>query len=188
LWIALQTSARKGAIMDLTWDRVHFDVGVIHFEVPGRKQTKKRRASVAISDALRPVLERAFAERENDLVLGNKSEIWRALQLVAIEAGYKASRPRSTRFGKPRAVGISPNVLRHTAGTLMARAAVPLWHVGKVMGNSHLMVDRVYAKWTVGDTRAAVNAITPKRAAPQLEQQNERPTAPSVEVDEEDDG
>src|SRR5690606_31074980 len=73
LWIALETAARKQAIYDLTWDRVDFETNVIHYDVPGRRKTKKRRASPPISKALRPILERAFAEREGDLVLDNKA-------------------------------------------------------------------------------------------------------------------
>ena len=46
LWLALETAARVQAILDLTWDRVDFEAGVIHYDVPGRKKTKKGRAAV----------------------------------------------------------------------------------------------------------------------------------------------
>jgi integrase len=64
LWLALETGARKTAICQLTWDRVDFETGVIHYDVPGRVTTKKRRASVPISKALRLALERVRTERQ----------------------------------------------------------------------------------------------------------------------------
>lgn len=164
LWIALQTAARKTAILDLTWDRVHFDIGVIHFNVPGRRRTKKRRADVPISDALRPILMQAWHERENEFVLKNKGAVWQSIQLLARDAGLTVGKQavRRSPQGKPSASGISPNVLRHTAATHMARRGVPLWIIAKVMGNSLTMVERVYAKWVPEDLRNAVNQITPR--------------------------
>jgi len=159
LWIALETAARKEAILDLTWDRVDFETNTIHFDVPGRVKTKKRRAAVSISRALRPVLERAYRERENDLVMGNKGSIWATVQWIAIEAGF-SEQAKVERGKKPKATGISPHVLRHTAATHMARAGVPLWTIAKVLGNTLAMVERVYAKWTPDDPAGTVDMIS----------------------------
>lgn len=158
LWIALETAARKEAILDLTWDRVDFETNTIHFDVPGRQKTKKRRAAVSISKALRPVLERAYKEKENDLVMTNKGAIWATVQWIAIEAGF--SEQSVERGKKPKATGISPHVLRHTAATHMARAGVPLWTIAKVLGNTLAMVERVYAKWTPDDPAGTVDRIS----------------------------
>lgn len=156
LWLALETAARKQAILDLTWDRVDFEIGVIHFDVPGRKQTKKRRASVPISKALRPVLERAFAERENAWVMGHGADMWESVQRVAVAAGFgEAAGGR-----KPKATGIGPHTLRHTAATHMARRGVPLWKIAKVLGNTLAVVERVYAKWAPDDAAGTVDLIS----------------------------
>src|SRR5690606_20748430 len=125
--IALETAARKQAILDLTWDRVDFETSTIHFDVPGRVKTKKRRASVPISSALRPVLERAHRERIGDLVLDNKAAVWKSIQVAAIKAGF--SDQVVVRGDKPKATGISPHVLRHTAATHMARRGVSLFTI-----------------------------------------------------------
>lgn len=165
LWLGLETAARKQAILDLTWDRVHFDTGVIHYDVPGRKKTKKRRAPVPISRALRPVLERAYAERldakrADGLVLDNKAAVWAAIQNVAVEAGLGVKRARINRWDKPLATGISPHVLRHTAATHMARRGVPLWKVAKILGDTLATVERVYAKWAPDDPEGTVDMIS----------------------------
>jgi integrase len=151
LWLALETAARKTAILELTWDRVDFETGVIHYDVPGRKKTNKRRTSVPISKALRPVLERALAERlDKDridgLVLDNKGGVWPILKRIAKRAGVD---------------GVSPHVFRHTAATYMARRGVPLWKIAGVLGNTMSMVEKVYAKHAPDGLLEAVNAISP---------------------------
>lgn len=160
LWLALETAGRKAALLDLTWDRVDFETNVIHLQDPTQAQTKKRRATVPISTALRPVLERAFTERNSPLVLDNKAEVWATVQSIAIRAGFgPAQAPRRT-GEKPKATGISPHVLRHTAATHMARRGVPLWIIAKVLGNTLAMVEKTYAKHSPDDLREAVNLIS----------------------------
>jgi len=159
LWIALETAARKEAILDLTWDRVDFQTNTIHFDVPGRVKTKKRRAAVSISRALRPVLERAYRERENGLVMSNKGSIWATVQWIAIEAGF-SDQERPARGQKPKATGISPHVLRHTAATHMARNGVSLFTISKILGNTYQVVEKVYAKWCPDDPTRTVDHIS----------------------------
>lgn len=158
VWIALETATRKQAILDLTWDRVDFEIGVIHFDVPGRKKTKKRRASVPISSSLRPILERAYAERENDLVMGNKGAVWDTVQRIVIRAGLGGERPKGN--AKARSTGISPHTFRHTAATHMARNGVPLWTIAQILGNTLTMVEKVYAKWAPADAERNVDMIS----------------------------
>lgn len=158
LWIALETAARREAIMDLTWDRVDFEINVIHFDTPDRRQTNKRRAAVPISRSLRPVLERAYRERKNDLVMTNKGAIWATIQLIAIEAGFGGEKP--ARGEKPKATGISPHVLRHTAATHMARRGVSLFAISKILGNSYQVVERTYAKWCPDQPETTVDLIS----------------------------
>lgn len=146
LWLALETASRLMAILELTWDRVDFELGVIHYNVPGRKKTKKRRASVPISRALRPVLERAYAERESEYVCDGLSlSIWRAVKAVAKHAEIE---------------GVSPHVLRHTAATHMLRNGVPVWHVAGVLADSVATVEKVYAHYIPDGLASAVEMIS----------------------------
>lgn len=145
LWLALETAARKGAILQLTWDRVDFETGVIRYDVPGRRKTKKRRSAPPISSALRPVLERAYAERQGDLVLDNGSEVWPIIKRIAKRAGVD---------------DVSPHVLRHTAATHMARRGVPLWKVAGILACTMAMVERVYATHAPDGLRDAIEMIS----------------------------
>jgi integrase len=159
LWLALFTAARKEALLELTWDRVDFETNTIHLNVPGRRLTKKRRADVTIASQLRPVLERAHKERTGALVLDHAADdMWASIQYVAIRAGF--SDQKVGRGESPKATGISPHVLRHTAATHMARRGVPLWTIAQILGNSVVMVEKVYAKWQPSDAAGTVDHIS----------------------------
>lgn len=159
LWLALETAARKQAILDLTWDRVDFATGMIHYAVPGRKQTKKRRPSVPISTRLLPVLERAKREATGNLVMDHSGDVWAAVQSIVVRAGLAERQPRAT--GQSiKGTGVSPHTLRHTAATHMASNGVPLYTIAGVLGNSLAMCERVYAKHTPSALLSAVNSIS----------------------------
>lgn len=145
LWLALETAARKGAILDLTWDRVDFEAGFIDYDVPGRVKTKKRRSKPPISKALRPILERAYEERVSDYVLDNQAPVDKIVWRIAERA---------------KVAGVSPHVLRHTAATHMARSGVPLWKIAGILGNTTAMVENVYAKHSPEGLADAVDMIS----------------------------
>lgn len=52
--LALTTAGRKSAILQLTWDRIDFERGLIHLDVIGEKNRKGR--------AVVPMTDRARAE------------------------------------------------------------------------------------------------------------------------------
>jgi integrase len=147
LWLALETAARLTAILELTWGRVDFELNTITYNVPGRRITKKRRATVPISAALRPVLLQAYEERDGDLVCGytSPSVVWHAVQAVAKHA---------------KVDDVSPHVMRHTAATHMLRNGVPIWYVAKILGDTVASVEKVYGHHVPdGMAVAAVDAI-----------------------------
>lgn len=145
--IALNTGARRQAILDLKWDQVDWEAdngrGVIHFLPDGESQTKKRRASVPISEGLRPLLERWHAARTSEHVVGGK-RINIAVERLGRRAGVS---------------GLTPHVFRHTAATHMARKGVSLWVIAKVLGNTVEQVEKVYAKYQPDMARAGVEQI-----------------------------
>lgn len=163
LWLALETAGRKQALLDLTWDRVDFETNTIQLDKPGRRKTKKTRATVPISKALRPILLRAFDERLgglDGLVLDNGGAIWATIQNIVIEAGLGGKVRKAARGQKPKATGISPHVLRHTAATHMVRRRVPLYIVARILGNSVKMVETVYGHHSKDDLQSAIDMIS----------------------------
>jgi integrase len=163
LWLALETAARKQAILDLTWDRVDLERNVIHYALPNQRKTTKNSTSVPISASLRPILLRMREEAENAYVLDHTGDVWAAIQAIVVRAGLdtnsKSRKPR-TAGDTIKRTGISPHTLRHTAATHMARSGVPLWKIAKILGNTTAVVEKVYAKWSPDDPAGTVDKIS----------------------------
>lgn len=151
MWLARETAARRTAIQDLEWDQVDWETGMIHYLKEGQQQSRKRKASVPISDALRPVLKELHETRSptDPYVIGRGARINEALARVADLAGV---------------AGVTPHVFRHTKATRMARRGVPLFHIAGVLGNTVEQVEKVYAKHSPEALAAAVNEERQRRA------------------------
>ena len=152
--IAMETAARRGAIMDLTWDRVDMVRGLIDFQVPGKRVTCKRRVKgMPISDDLMTVLKEAWAAAPKD-------PSGRAVGRVI--AGTRDISPAFNTFRD--AIGmewVSPHVLRHTWASLAAMDGVSMKAIAEVLGDSVAMVDKHYAHLSPEHMRSVVNR--PKR-------------------------
>jgi integrase len=157
--LAYHTAARTGAILDLTWDRVDLDNRLIAYAKPGRRETKKRRATVPINTA-------ALAELQPHSLL--------AISDYVIE--YHGRKVESVHTGFRRAcqeAGIadcSPHVLRHTAASHMVMAGVPLAEVARMLGDSEAMVEKVYGKHSPDYLRRAADALAQTAAVSQKPQ------------------
>lgn len=160
--LALHTAARSGAILDLTWNRVSFDLGRIDFNRPGKGTGKKRRAVVRMSDDLRQALQeakgRAMAPDDGPVV----EYAGRAVK--SVKKGFRDACVRA------KIERVTPHILRHTAATWMAQRRVPLWEIAGMLGNSVRMVEKVYAKHHPDFQQAAVDAVTDAlRSAPSVQ-------------------
>jgi integrase len=140
--IALATSARRGAIYQLTWDRVDLVHKIIDFRVPGQRVSRKRKVAVPISDRLFPVLQEAAAGGPRGRVLGDITCIRRAF--VAF----------TETIGVP---WVTPHVLRHTWATLASRNGVPEVEIAAVMGDTLKTVHDNYVHYRPDYLRASIN-------------------------------
>jgi site-specific recombinase XerC len=128
--LAICTGGRARAIEWLTWDRVDLAEGWIDLQRGDRRVTKKRNATVAILGELRPVLERAWRERENEWVLRSHASVhsqWDAFCQAAV--GMKFRR----------------HDMRHGLATKMVNDGVSMGGVADFLGNTEAMVRRVYS-------------------------------------------
>lgn len=144
---ALNTGARSGAILDLTWDRVNFEKRLIDLNTGDHKN--KRRAVVPINDALLDILKEAHNGRTSEYVIeygGKKIEsVRKSFGMTAKKAGVIAS----------------PHVLRHTAAVVMAEGGVSIDEISQFLGHSgRTTTDRVYARYSPTYLQKAASTLS----------------------------
>jgi len=152
LTIALETGARKGAIQELTWDRVDLENEQIDFvdkqNRPDWERNKKRRVYAPITEKLLPVLQAAALTAEKDS-FGHPTG--RVVKIVQVQHGFN-------QFAA--ALGLrwfTPHVCRHTFVTLRIRAGCNVFHVAKLVGDNLATIEKTYAHLFVEDLRASAN-------------------------------
>lgn len=146
--LAIATGARMSALLDLTWDRVDMERGIIDLNPPGRHKTNKRRTVVPMNSRARAALAEAFRARLSDHVIeyGGKpvASVKKAIRLAAQRSG----------------VPCSPHVFRHTAGVWMAEADVPMSRIAQFLGHTNSRVtEAVYARFSPSYMKDASAAL-----------------------------
>jgi len=145
--LALYTGARTGAILDLTWDRVNFDTGLIDFRKPGRRVTRKRRGVKPMTRKIRRMLLHAKKHARGAHVISWAGEridrVAKACIAHAEKAGIK---------------GFSPHVLRHTFASWAVQNRVSIYTVGKALDQSVASTTERYAKLAPDDVLEAMEA------------------------------
>jgi integrase len=135
------------AILDLTWDRVDFERGIIRLGT-GEKR-RKGRATVPMTERSRAELLEAAKARTCDHVIEF--------------AGSKVARIAKAFRRNAGAAGLqwcTPHVLRHTAAVWMAEAGVPMSQIAQVLGHTDSRsTERVYARYSPDYLRVAVSAL-----------------------------
>lgn len=154
--VALNTGARRGAVLDLTWPQVRFEQGLIYLNPPDREQTSKGRATVPMSDPLRTVLLDAYERRASEFVVE-----YRGGRITDIKTAFNKAVKRAG------LAGVTTHVLRHTAGSVMAREGVPLFIISKMLGHSDTKTTELYAhlrpEW-LREGVAALGRVTSRNA------------------------
>lgn len=148
---AIYTGARRTAILQLTWDRVDLETGVVDFRLPGVVHRRKRRAVTVVPPRLLRTLShlKPLSKCSHVIAIGSKRVrvIRRAFETVAKRAGLE---------------WITPHVLKHTAITWGLRVATP-WTVSGMTATSLRTLEQVYGKHLVEDQREAAAAISHNR-------------------------
>lgn len=196
--LALNTGARKGALLELRWTQVQ--AKLIYLNPDERDQTTKGRAVVPINDAIAAILQDArlspqralnaateAVKRTNPGTLARR----RADQALAIAERavaspfviqHRGNAVEDIKTGfiaackRAGLAGVSPHTLRHTAGTIMARGGIDMFLIGKMLGQTIARTTELYAHhhpdWLQGASNALDRATTLR---PQMQpQKNER--------------
>ncbi len=147
--LAINTSARSGAILDLTWDRVNLELKQIDFRKPGDSMRRKRRTIVPINEPLESALLVALERAESDFVIewngGKVQSIKKAFKRAAVAANLS---------------DVSAHTLRHTAASWMVQGGVSIDRVAAMLGHSDSRItQQVYAKHSPEYLKDAADAL-----------------------------
>ena len=146
--IALQTGARRSAILQLTWDRVDLKAGTVDFRLPNVAHTRKRRAVTGISSRLGAFLGALRKRASGDHVIQ-----YRGKPIASIKRGFREVAKAAN------LAHITPHVLKHTFVSEALKVASP-WVVSGMTATSIRTLQAVYGKHMVEDQKAAAEAMT----------------------------
>lgn len=134
--LLLATGARVGAVLDLTWNRIDFDRGVIDLRLPDGI-TRKGRAVVPMNRMARAALETAYQARLTDHVIE-----WAGRRVKSIRKGYAAAAERAG------LTDINIHQIRHSVAVRMLAAGQPIEAVAQYLGHSNTAITyRTYARF-----------------------------------------
>lgn len=146
--LMLSTAGRVSAILELTWDRVDMERGLINLRT-SESTTRKGRAIVPMNAGLRAALQKAREAALSDHVIE-----WAGGPVKSIRKGIVNVAKRA---GVPE---VSPHVFRHTSAVHMAEAGVPMSEISQYLGHSNVMItERVYARFSPDHLRKAAEVV-----------------------------
>lgn len=146
--LGLYTMARPKAILELTWDRIDFDRGLIDLNPAGRRQTAKRRPVVTMNDELRAELLVAYEARQIAHVVERGGK-----PIANIKKAFQAASERS-------GVQVTPYMLRHTGAVWAAENGISMAALAQFMGHDDdSTTQKHYARFSPGYLKGVANAV-----------------------------
>lgn len=134
--LLLGTAGRVGAILELTWDRVDMERGVINLRLESQT-TRKGRAIVPIGKGLRAALQTA-----RDAALSPYVVEYAGDQVKSIRKGFHNAVERAG------LEGVNIHCMRHTAAVTMVSSGISMDRVAQFLGHSNPAITyQVYARY-----------------------------------------
>lgn len=147
--LAYTTAGRATAVLELKWNQIDFERGLIQLGA-GANTSAKGRATVPMTDSARSALEEAKRAAVSDYVIEYAGRRVRSVKRAFKAAVERANLP----------AGISPHVLRHSAAVHMAESGVPMAEISQFLGHTSTSVtERVYARFSSQYLRKAASAL-----------------------------
>ena len=149
LKLGVATGARLTALLELTWDRVDFERGVIDLNPADRVQTSKHRATIRMNAQIAEAMREA-----RDVALSSYVIEYAGRQVASTKTGFNAAAKRS-------GVRATPHMLRHSAAVWMAEAGQPMAVIAQFLGHSDSRItERTYARYSPDFLAGAAEALT----------------------------
>lgn len=153
--LGLYTGTRAQAILALQWSQntdggwIDLEGKMLYRRGTGQKETRKRRPPSPLPDAIIPWLQ------ETRTLTKSYAVEYQHAPVRDIRLGFKKALKRAG-LGND----VTPHVLRHTCGTWLAQAGVPMWQAAGFMGLTAAEFERTYAHHHPDHLRAATDAIS----------------------------
>jgi integrase len=146
--LALATAGRASALLELEWDRVFFDRGLIDLRTAEQNRVK-RRAVVPINESLREALVDAQPGAMTSYVIE-----WHGKRVRSIKRAFARACERAG------LKDVTPHTLRHTSAVWMAEAGLSMSLISQYLGHSDSRItERIYARYSPDYLRQASNAL-----------------------------
>lgn len=147
--LAQTTGARSAALLQLTWDRVDFDRGLIDLRNPEIVVPHKGRAIVPMNRDARAALMEARSGALSPYVIE-----WAGKKVRSVRRGLRVTAQRA-------GVGhVSPHMLRHSTAVHLAEAGVPMSEIAQYLGHANTReTERVYARYSPTHLRNAAATL-----------------------------
>jgi integrase len=139
--LGLYTGSRSGVILNLKWDWIDLDRGIMRRRAPGESESNKRRPPVKLGRRLLSHLRRWF---ELDASSGRDLPTvihWDRRQVGKMRRAWATAR---TRAGLDSSV--TPHALRRTRATWLMQEGVDIWEAAGHLGMSPETLTRIYAQ------------------------------------------
>lgn len=147
--LMLATGARVSAALELTWDRVDFERGMINLRNPFDRSRRKGRATIPMNELLKTELLQAKSIALSPFVIE-----WAGNKVGSIKKGLKAA---ATAANLPE---VSPHVLRHSAAVWLVEDGHSMSEVAQFLGHSNTrMTEKVYARYSPGHLRSLASSL-----------------------------
>lgn len=145
--LAIGTCARPSALLDLTWNRVDFQRGIMNLNPAGRVQTAKRRPVVPIPDQALEALTLAYAARQSEFVIERGGK-----RVASIKKAFASASERS-------GVHATPYTMRHTGACWKAEDGISMQELAQLLGHDDdRTTSKHYARLSPTFLRGAANA------------------------------
>lgn len=155
--LARTTGRRKGAILDLTWDRADLERRVLDFRNPERLETKKRRGVVLIAPAVVAVLAQAKELAQSDYVVE-----YAGRGVADIKKGFRLAVERA---GLPE--WVTPHILKHSVISWLAEDGYSVDRISDMTDTDPKTVRRIYRKVNPASLEDMAESLASDLIAPQ---------------------
>jgi integrase len=153
--LLISTGARSAAALELTWDRVDFERGIIQLRNRFDGSRRKGRATVPMNDGLRAELEIAKKAALTNYVIE-----WAGDKVKSIRKGIESA---------AKAAGldeVSPHVFRHSAAVWLVEDGHSFEEVAQYLGHNDVKITfKVYGRFSPTHLRSLANTLEIKRGA-----------------------